>query len=151
MRADPLKDTYKEGKVPFSGDNFVRWSGDAQKMAERQMFAWEAQEKGTDVNLQADPTKLELLNKEFNRKTDEYQGNKQKSILEKYGGEEYLKAPERELLLAQTENYIEYSRQGEVIKGQEKPKARSRYVEDVYVNNHTVSLKINIKCIIISE
>lgn len=58
-------------------------------------------------------------------------------IVEKYGGEEHLQVPPKSLLLAQTEEYIEYSRSGKVIKGVEKPKARSIYEEDVYINNHT--------------
>lgn len=45
--------------------------------------------------------------------------------------------PPKSLLLAQTEEYVEYSRSGKVIKGIEKPKARSIYEEDVYINNHT--------------
>lgn len=57
----------------------------------------------------------------------------------KYGGEEHLDAPPRELLLAQTEDYVEYSRHGAVLKGQEKAIARSKYEEDVLLNNHTVS------------
>lgn len=57
--------------------------------------------------------------------------------MEKYGGEEHLEAPPKTLLLAQTEEYIEYSRSGKVVKGMEKFKARSRYEEDVFLNNHT--------------
>lgn len=57
--------------------------------------------------------------------------------MEKYGGEEHLHVPPKSLLLAQTEEYVEYSRSGKVIKGIEKPKARSTYEEDVYINNHT--------------
>lgn len=34
---------------------------------------------------------------------------------------------------------MEYSRHGTVIKGQEKAVARSKYEEDVTINNHTVS------------
>lgn len=37
------------------------------------------------------------------------------------------------------EHYVEYSRQGNVIKGDEKPVIRSKYEEDVHINNHTVS------------
>lgn len=55
-----------------------------------------------------------------------------------YGGEEHLSAPPKELLLAQTEQYVEYSRSGAVIKGQERARVKSRYEEDVYINNHTV-------------
>ncbi len=59
------------------------------------------------------------------------------SILDKYGGIEHLEAPPKELLLAQTEDYVEYSRQGKIIKGGEARKVRSQYEEDVYENNHT--------------
>lgn len=49
-----------------------------------------------------------------------------------------MDAPPRELLLAQTEDYVEYSRHGAVLKGLEKAVARSKYEEDVLINNHTV-------------
>lgn len=49
-----------------------------------------------------------------------------------------MDAPPRELLLAQTEDYVEYSRHGAVLKGLEKAVARSKYEEDVLTNNHTV-------------
>lgn len=35
------------------------------------MFAWEAHHKGVDVNLMAEPTKLELLQKQYDAKKDE--------------------------------------------------------------------------------
>ncbi|KAL9982861.1 hypothetical protein ACROYT_G004970 [Oculina patagonica] len=106
-------------------------------MAQTQMFAWEAYEKGADVHLQADPTKLELLHKEYKVKKGDFEQDKKLSVLDKYGGEEHLNAPAKELLLAQTEHYTEYSRTGKVIKGQEKAVAKSKYEEDVYTNNHT--------------
>lgn len=49
-----------------------------------------------------------------------------------------MNAPPRELLLAQTEDYVEYSRHGAVLKGLTKAVARSKYEEDVLINNHTV-------------
>lgn len=49
-----------------------------------------------------------------------------------------MNAPPRELLMAQTEDYVEYSRHGAVLKGLEKAVARSKYEEDVLINNHTV-------------
>lgn len=52
------------------------------------------------------------------------------SILQKYGGEEYLEKLPRELLSGQTEDYVEYSRTGQVVKGQERAKAKSKYDED---------------------
>ena len=138
MRQNPFANTGKDPvETSFAGDNFVRWSGDSLNMAKRQVFAWEAYEKGTDVHLQADPTKLEMLNKEYNRKKDIYKVDAKDSILAKYGGQEHLEAPPKQLLLAQSEDYVEYSRHGTIIKGAEKAKIKSRYEEDVYLNNHT--------------
>lgn len=45
-----------------------------------------------------------------------------------------MDAPPAELLLAQTEDYVEYSRHGTVIKGQERAVASSKYEEDVKID-----------------
>ena len=47
------------------------------------VFAWEAYEKGADVHLQADPTKLELLHKEYKVKKGDFEQDKKMSVLEK--------------------------------------------------------------------
>ncbi|CAB1324996.1 unnamed protein product, partial [Coregonus sp. 'balchen'] len=138
MRENPYQNT---GMVPedvgFAGDNFVRYSGDTVTMAQTQLFAWEAYDKGSEVHLQADPTKLELLHQSFKVKKEDFKDKQKETILDRYGGEEHLDAPPRELLLAQTEDYVEYSRHGAVLKGQEKAVARSKYEEDVLIQNHT--------------
>ena len=66
------------------------------------MFAWEAYEHGTDIQLQADPTKLELLSKEVQKRKEDTKTSAKDSILKKYGGEEHLQAPPKQLLMAQT-------------------------------------------------
>ncbi|XP_063046772.1 pre-mRNA-splicing factor SLU7 [Engraulis encrasicolus] len=138
MRENPYGNTGKNPEeVGYAGDNFARYSGDTIGMASTQLFAWEAYDKGSEVHLQADPTKLELLHKSFKVKKEDFKQMQKEGILEKYGGSEHLDAPPRELLLAQTEEYVEYSRHGAVIKGQEKAIARSKYEEDVLVQNHT--------------
>lgn len=138
MRENPYKNMGKDAsEVKFAGDNFVRATGDATEFATKQVFAWNAHERGTDVHLQADPTKLELLAKEVEKRKEDFKTSAKDVILAKYGGEEHLEAPPKQLLLAQTENYVEYSRHGRIIKGQEKTVIRSRYEEDVYLNNHT--------------
>ncbi|XP_060645264.1 pre-mRNA-splicing factor Slu7 [Drosophila nasuta] len=124
-------------EAEFAGENFVRFSGDTTAQATAQLFAWEAHGKGVDVHLLAEPTKLELLQKEYEQKKEQFKSSTKTDIVEKYGGEEHLQVPSKSLLLAQTEEYVEYSRSGKVIKGIEKPKARSIYEEDVYINNHT--------------
>ncbi|XP_068120828.1 pre-mRNA-splicing factor SLU7 [Hyperolius riggenbachi] len=138
MRENPHADAGKNpDEVSYAGDNFVRYTGDTIAMAQTQLFAWAAYEKGSDVHLQADPTKLEVLCKSFKVKKEHFKEEQKKSILERYGGQEHLDAPPAELLLAQTEDYVEYSRHGTVIKGQEKAVVRSKYEEDVLSNNHT--------------
>uniref|UniRef100_A0A3P9N9T1 Pre-mRNA-splicing factor SLU7 n=1 Tax=Poecilia reticulata TaxID=8081 RepID=A0A3P9N9T1_POERE len=138
MRENPYSNTgMNPDEVGYAGDNFARYSGDTISMAQTQLFAWEAYERGSEVHLQADPTKLELLHRSFKVKKEDFKETQREGILEKYGGQEHLDAPPRELLLAQTEDYVEYSRHGAVLKGQDKAVARSKYEEDVLINNHT--------------
>ncbi|GMK53973.1 hypothetical protein CspeluHIS016_0105590 [Cutaneotrichosporon spelunceum] len=136
-----MRDAPEVGKkaedLRFAGDNFDRYSGDATNMQRLQLFAWQSAQRGHNVNMHSNPTAGELLHREFNEKRNVLKDTTKQSILEKYGGEEHLERLPAELLGGQTEHYVEYSRTGQVIKGMEKAKARSKYQEDVYVNNHT--------------
>merc|ERR1712112_419461 len=137
MRNNPYEETgLAKDEVEYAGDNFGRISGDTVSHAKDTMFAWEAARKGLDVHTLAEPTKLEALRKEYDSKKDEFKSVVKNSILEKYGGEEHLEAPPRELIFAQTEEYQEYSRHGKLLKGQEAARIKSRYEEDVTVGNH---------------
>ena len=80
---------------------------------------------------------MEALQKEYTTKKDEFKDDAKNSILDKYGGVEHLEAPPRELIFAQTEDYVEYTRHGKVLKGEENPVVRSRFEEDVLLNNHS--------------
>lgn len=135
MRDNPYVGTERE--VDYKGENFVRFSGDTQQHANAQLFAWDAHEKGVDVHLLAEPTKLELLKQEYDKKRDELKDKARDSIIDRYGGDEHLKTLPKALLLAQTEHYVEYSRYGKIIKGQDRQVIRSKYEEDIYPNNHT--------------
>ncbi|OAD59876.1 Pre-mRNA-splicing factor SLU7 [Eufriesea mexicana] len=135
MRDNPYTGTERE--VDYKGENFARFSGDTQRHANAQLFAWEAHERGVDVHLLAEPTKLELLKQEYDKKRDELKDKARESIINRYGGEEHLDTLPPSLLLAQTEQYVEYSRYGKIIKGQDRQVIRSKYEEDVYPNNHT--------------
>ncbi|KAG6831695.1 hypothetical protein H0H92_008338 [Tricholoma furcatifolium] len=136
MRDAPVKDVPPE-EARFAGDNFLRFSGEAPEVQKLQLFAWQAAARGNDVHLNANPTQGELLHQEFKEKKEELRDTSKISILAKYGGAQYLESAPKELLQGQTENYVEYSRTGQVIKGKERAKARSKYPEDVYTNNHT--------------
>lgn len=138
-----MRDNPNPSKNPneseFAGENYVRFSGDTTKHSQAQIFAWEAYGKGVDVHLLAEPTKLELLQHEYEKKKEQFKSETKNTILDTYGGEEHLEAPPKSLLLAQSEEYVEYSRSGKVIKGQEKLPNRSVYEEDVRINNHTTT------------
>jgi len=139
MRKNPYESTgLAKEEVDYAGDNFVRITGDTVNHAQSQMFAWDAGRKGLEVHALAEPTKLEALKKEFAEKKDKLENKAKNAILEKYGGQEHLDAaPPRELIFAQTENYVEYTRSGKVIRGEEEKVVRSRYPEDVHPGNHT--------------
>lgn len=121
----------------YAGENFVRFTGDTQRHAVAQMFAWEAHERGVDVHLLAEPTKLQMLQQEYQLKKEQFKSQVKESVLEKYGGEEHLKVPPKALLLAQTEVFTQYNRDGTLAQGSEKQITRSQYEEDVLINNHT--------------
>ena len=56
----------------------------------------------------------------------------------------------RELNPSLQEVYVEYSRHGTVIKGQEKAQVKSRYEEDVHISNHTVRFSTRAGTLIIN-
>jgi len=125
-----LRDAYRHTKAKFAGDNFLRYSGEAPEVQELQLFAWQSAARGNDVHLNANPTQGQLLHEAFKEKKEELRDTSKVSVLAKYGGEEHLTKPPRELLLGQTEEYVEYSRAGQVIHGKERAKVRSKYPED---------------------
>ncbi|KAI0266861.1 Pre-mRNA splicing Prp18-interacting factor-domain-containing protein [Gloeopeniophorella convolvens] len=136
MRDNPLLSVPPED-AQFAGDNFLRYSGEAPEVQELQLFAWQSAARGNDVHLNANPTQGQLLHQAFKEKKEELRDSSKVSVLAKYGGEEYLQKAPKELLHGQTEEYVEYSRTGQVIHGKERAKAKSKYPEDVYINNHT--------------
>ncbi|KAF6199944.1 hypothetical protein GE061_006242 [Apolygus lucorum] len=137
MRDNPNGDVSDVNEVDYAGENFVRFTGDTLQHSKTQLFAWEAHDRGVDVHPLGEPTKLEILKKQYDEKKDEFKQKGKLDILDKYGGEAHLNAPPRELLLAQTEYYAEYTRHGTLVKGQEKQIIRSKYEEDVFNSNHT--------------
>ena len=80
--------------------------------------------------MNANPTQGQLLHQEYLKKKEQLKETTKVSILDKYGGEEYLEKAPKELLQGQTEEYVEFSRTGQVIKGKERAAVRSKYPED---------------------
>ncbi|XP_004493322.2 pre-mRNA-splicing factor SLU7-like isoform X1 [Cicer arietinum] len=136
MREDPLPDADPNEKF-YEGDNQYRNSGQALEFKELNIHAWEAFDKGQDVHMQAAPSQAELLYKNFKVMKEKLKSHTKETIIEKYGNAADEEKLPRELLLGQSERQVEYDRAGRIIKGQEAAIPRSKYEEDVYINNHT--------------
>jgi len=121
-------------------DNFMRASGDAAEFERAQKYAWESQERGdrNKQHLQANPTSGEYYRKKEKEESEAKRQAQRKALLEKYGdGEDDAKIKLlRDSAIVESERYVEYDESG-AIKGAPKTVARSKYAEDVYINNHT--------------
>ena len=171
MREDPFADSAGHAGTAgsgagaaYHGDLAWRNSGDHIELMQAQLFAWEAAEKsGTsaaELNLQANPTQMELLRKQFAVRKAAADAEQRARVLERYGGAEHMAAPPPELLLGQGEAYVEYGRDGlplpsreavaaaaaakaaaaasgVPLSGPSAADARSRYTEDSCPGNHT--------------
>ena len=75
--------------------------------------------------------------KKEKKEAEERKAAHQKALLDKYGGQEHLqKNPLKDSLVTESERFIEYDESGG-IKGAPKVKPKSKYAEDVLINNHT--------------
>ncbi|KAL2831182.1 Pre-mRNA splicing Prp18-interacting factor-domain-containing protein [Aspergillus cavernicola] len=118
-------------------ENFVRASGDAAEFERAQKYAWEAQERGAQkIHIQANPTSGEILRKKEMADVEAKRDAQRKTLLEKYGGEQHLKqTPLRDTMVIENEQFIEYDETG-AIKGAPKKATKSKYSEDILMNNH---------------
>ena len=150
----------------FAGDNFSRISGDAVKLAETQLFAWDAEKKlGMEgaVHVQADPSKAELMRRKVESRGLDMKEKKRRAVLDRYGGQEYLDASgtsnggsgnagatketpeERATRFGVSHAEQEYGRDGRLASatagGSSKQKKRApipcKYEEDICPNGHT--------------
>ncbi|KAM0804959.1 Pre-mRNA splicing Prp18-interacting factor-domain-containing protein [Usnea florida] len=119
-------------------DNFMRASGDAAEFERAQKYAWESQERGdkNKTHLQANPTSGEYFRRKEMEERDAKREVHRKLLLEKYGGEQHLQPSQlRNLAVVESERYVEYDETG-AIKGVTNIEAKSKYPEDVFLNNH---------------
>ena len=118
-------------------DNFMRSSGDAAEFERAQKYAWESQERGdkTKTHLQANPTSGEYFRRQEKEENAAKREAHQKMLLEKYGGDQYLKPSKGDATLVENERYVEYDSSG-AVKGDPQAEPKSKYTEDVFINNH---------------
>ena len=136
MRANPLPDENPED-LAFAGDNFIRYSGDAVKLAQNQLLCWEMQARGESIDVISNPSQAELLQRQFVDKKKKLEQSRQAAILAKYTDGKASTAMDPRLRLGQTEAYVEYNRDGRLVKGAPTVVVRTKYEEDLFVNNHT--------------
>ncbi|CAL3968091.1 unnamed protein product [Diplocarpon coronariae] len=120
-------------------EGFMRASGDAAEFEKAQKYAWESQEKAGDTkqHLQANPTSGEYFRRKEREEAENKRQAHKKMLLEKYGGEVNSNASKlRDAAVMESERYVEYDDTGG-IKGAPKASSKSKYREDVLVNNHT--------------
>ncbi|KAL8781509.1 MAG: hypothetical protein Q9213_005982 [Squamulea squamosa] len=119
-------------------DNFMRASGDAAEFEKASKYAWESQERGdkNKTHLQANPTSGEYFRRKEQQEHDEKREAHRRQLLDKYGGEQYLQPNAlRDSAITESERYIEYDESG-AVKGAPKALAKTKYPEDVLINNH---------------
>ena len=120
-------------------DNFMKASGDAAEFEKAQRYAWESQERGdkNKVHVQANPTSGEYFLRKEKEESTARRESRQKMLLEKYGGEQHLQPSQlRDMAVIENEQYVEYDESG-AIKGALKIEAKSKYPEDLFVQNHS--------------
>jgi len=138
MRANPYPNQNPE-ELPFAGDNFIRYSGDAVTLAQNQVLCWEMQEQGmSSIDVISNPSQAEFLHKQFVEKKKTMEDSKRKAILAKYTDGQAIPTLDPRLRLGQTEAYIEYNADGRVKStNADQVIVRTKYEEDVMINNHT--------------
>jgi pre-mRNA-processing factor SLU7 len=121
-------------KQMFKGDNYVRLSGDTLNLLEQEKFAWDSIEKDqSDLNSIALPTATEMIFKKAQEKLKSAASEKKSKLLKEYGGQEFL---ETDFLPGQSERYVEYTRDGKIKPRKDTVMGKSKYEEDVFVNDH---------------
>ena len=140
----------------FAEEGFLRASGDAAAFESAQRYAWEKQERSGDTSqhLQANPTAGEYFRKKEREEAEREREARRRALEEKYGtdpssdnnnnnkdgttttGKEMPEAL-RQMQVTESEAFHEYDAATGLIKGAPRRAARSRYPEDVLVNNHT--------------
>ncbi|KAK8816236.1 hypothetical protein WA556_001181, partial [Blastocystis sp. ATCC 50177/Nand II] len=118
------------------GDNFVRASDELEDFKQAQLFAWEASTKGSHVHLEAQPTAAALLRKQVEERKRQLEEMRRKKLEQRYGVT-LEKEQKAESGVMESERYVEYDRQGNVVRGLPEAIPKSKYEEDVYPGNHT--------------
>ena len=107
MKDNPNPDL-PENMQLFKGDNHVKFSGEAINVLKNEAFMMQVNTQLTDakekslaagtapeVNAVAMPTQLQMLKKEYEKRTQTMKNSNLSKLLEQYGGEKHLEIPEQ--------------------------------------------------------
>lgn len=135
MRADPRPHLDAKDKL-YAGDNMRKATGETGDFTDEQLYAWEASQRGQNLTMEAAPSAAHFMHKKFQGKKESLADRQKRLLAEKYGNAA-AEAPDTALLLGQSEQYVEYGRDGRVIKGEDKVVPKTKYAEDVHLGNHS--------------
>ncbi|KAI0020628.1 Pre-mRNA splicing Prp18-interacting factor-domain-containing protein [Xylariomycetidae sp. FL0641] len=128
----------------FAEEGFLRASGDAAAFERAQRYAWEQQEKAGDTrgHMQANPTAGEFYRKKEAEEAERRREARRRALQDRYGGDgdgdgsnSTMPAALRDAAVTESEQFVEYDEAG-LVKGAPAAVAKSKYAEDVLVNNH---------------
>ncbi len=122
----------------FAEEGALKASGDAADFEKAQRYAWETQEKTGDTSqhLQANPTAGEYYRKKEKEEAERKKLERAKKLADMYGSQqETMPARPDELNTTESEHFVEYDEAG-LIKGAPRKTAKSKYSEDILINNH---------------
>jgi pre-mRNA-processing factor SLU7 len=153
MRDNPNPEVLAEASE-FAGDNFARITGEAVHLADTQLFAWDAVERGVkEIHPQANPSQAEFLKKDFKNKATSLKIQRKQAVLDKYGGQEYLdgtgglasaidnkKPADTRTRFGVSTKVETYGSDGHLVRpgGHVKQQPiESKYEEDIHINGHT--------------
>lgn len=129
-------DNVDESAGLAADEGFVRPGEGTGEFGKAQRAAWDSQERGDkSFHMQANPTSGVYSQKKESEEKERKKEEQRKLLAAKYGNQEQFKPPEGARPTA-VEQFVEYDERGK-IKGKPKAKVKSRYAENVLVNNHT--------------
>ncbi|CBK21304.2 uncharacterized protein [Blastocystis hominis] len=130
---------FAQKRSDYAGESFVRASSEVQDFRRTQQFAWEASQKGSSVHVEAQPTATALLQRQVEERKRELEEMRRKKLEMRYGinAEMMKKSEKNQPEVRDDENYVEYDRQGKVVRGLPQAIPKSKYEEDLFPGNHS--------------
>jgi len=137
MRSNPYK-KLKNNASNYIGDNFLRISGDAYLFKNQEKLAQDLDKRGNEtlkgvIQIAANPTKSELVLKDFENKEQNLKLKKFDNLIKRYG----CKKEYRNLCMPKESfDYKEYDNAGMKLKTKENKTESTKYLEDIYESGH---------------